>query len=352
MLSSRGKVLGTFAIYYREPRRPTLKDLQLIEIAAHIAGIAIECKQVEKERSRLIAILEASTDYIGTTDPQGNSLWNNAQMKKIVGLSFDANVGKQRISDYYPQWALEVIQNQGLPTAIRDGIWVGETALLRHDEVEIPVSQMIIAHKSPDGSLEYFSTIMHDLSKQLDDKADKYIAYVSDGAMRMQALITDLLTYSRVGKGELTKQSTDLEVVLNQTLTDLGRVISESKAVIITDPLPKVKANPLQMGQLLQNLIANAIKFRGKQSPQIQIKAARHDQSWTISVQDNGIGMQPQSTERIFVIFQRLHTRDEYPGTGIGLAVCKKIVERHGGRIWVESEPGRGTTFSFTLPLQ
>jgi light-regulated signal transduction histidine kinase (bacteriophytochrome) len=273
-------------------------------------------------------------------------------MKKIVGLSFDANVGKQRISDYYPQWALEVIQNQGLPTAIRDGIWVGETALLRHDEVEIPVSQMIIAHKSPDGSLEYFSTIMHDLSKQLDDKADKYIAYVSDGAMRMQALITDLLTYSRVGKGELTKQSTDLEVVLNQTLTDLSRVISESKAVIITDPLPKVKANPLQMGQLLQNLIANAIKFRGKQSPQIQIKAARHDQSWTISVQDNGIGMEPQSTERIFVIFQRLHTRDEYPGTGIGLAVCKKIVECHGGRIWVESEPGRGTTFSFTLPLQ
>jgi light-regulated signal transduction histidine kinase (bacteriophytochrome) len=104
------------------------------------------------------------------------------------------------------------------------------------------------------------------------------------------------------------------------------------------------------MGQLLQNLIANAIKFHGEQPPQIQIKAALHDQSWTISVQDNGIGIEPQYAERIFVIFQRLHTKEEYSGTGIGLAVCKKIVERHRGRIWFESEPGRGTTFFFTLP--
>jgi PAS domain S-box-containing protein len=185
---------------------------------------------------------------------------------------------------------------------------------------------------------------------QLDEKADKYIAYITDGAVRMQTLITDLLTYSRVGRGEIALEPTDLGAVLNRTLSDLSNVIRESNALITTDPLPTVKANPTQMGQLLQNLIANAIKFHGQQLPHVQIRAVLHDQSCTICVQDNGIGIEPQYAERIFVIFQRLHTKDEYPGTGIGLAVCKKIVERHGGQIWVESELGRGTTFCFTLP--
>jgi len=184
---------------------------------------------------------------------------------------------------------------------------------------------------------------------QLDEKADKYIAYITDGAVRMQTLITDLLTYSRVGRGEISLEPTDLGAVLNRTLSDLSNVIRESNALITTDPLPTVKANPTQMGQLLQNLIANAIKFHGQQLPHVQIRAVLHDQLWTICVQDNGIGIEPQYAERIFVIFQRLHTKDEYPGTGIGLAVCKKIVERHGGQIWVESELGRGTTFCFTL---
>jgi light-regulated signal transduction histidine kinase (bacteriophytochrome) len=185
---------------------------------------------------------------------------------------------------------------------------------------------------------------------QLDEKADKYIAYITDGAVRMQTLITDLLTYSRVGRAEITLEPTDLNAVLNRTLTDLSTAIQESSALITTDALPTVRANPGQIGQLLQNLIANAIKFSGNQPPQIQIRAVQHDQSWMISVRDNGIGIEPQYADRIFVIFQRLHTRDEYPGTGIGLAVCKKIVECHGGQIWVESEPGCGTTFSFTLP--
>ncbi len=185
---------------------------------------------------------------------------------------------------------------------------------------------------------------------QLDEKADKYITHITEGATRMQVLITDLLIYSRVTRGELSLEPTDLGAVLNQALIDLSTTIQESKALIATDPLPTVRANRSQMGQLLQNLIANAIKFRASQPPQIQIKAALHEQFWTISVQDNGIGIDPQYAERIFVIFQRLHTKDKYLGTGIGLAICKRIVERHGGRIWVESELGRGTTFSFTLP--
>ncbi len=676
ILSNQSKVLGTFAAYYREPRRPRLKDLQLIETAAHIAGIAIEQKKVEQERSRLVAILEASPDYIGTTDPQGNSLWYNAQLKQVLGLNSDAEVAKRPVINNHPEWAVEVVQNQGLPTAIQDGIWVGETALRGNDGLEIPVAQMIIAHKSGDGSVEYFSTLMHDLSNrkraqsalqesysllqtvidsnsspifvkdlqgryqlmnlpgaslfnksveeilgqddtalfspelaakiqandrkiiaagkcetfeetieiqgewrtylstknvyrdsqgnilglvgfsrditslkqvqealrqsnedleqrvqtrtaelvqanaalaeseerlrlfiehapsaiamfdremrylvtsqrwltdydldeniigrshyevfpglperweaiyqrclagavekneddcllyadgtmdwlrwevhpwrdrgevgglimftetitqrkqaeqklkkaiaelarsnqeleqfayvashdlreplrkiksytdllvkryqgQLDEKADKYIAYITDGAVRMQTLITDLLTYSRVGTEELPLKPTDLGAVLNRTLSDLSTAIRENNAIIQADPLPTVRANSTQMGQLLQNLIANAIKFRTLQPPQIQIKAALHDKCWTICVQDNGIGIEPQYSDRIFVIFQRLHTKEEYSGTGIGLSICKKIVERHGGKIWVESEPGQGTTFCFTLP--
>ena len=185
---------------------------------------------------------------------------------------------------------------------------------------------------------------------QLDDKADKYIAHITDGATRMQVLITDLLIYSRVTRGELSFEPIDLGVALNRALINLRGTILESSALIATYPLPTVRANPSQMEQLLQNLIANAIKFRASQPPQIQIEAALHEQFWTISVQDNGIGIEPQYSERIFVIFQRLHTKDKYPGTGIGLAMCKRIVERHGGRIWVESELGQGATFFFTLP--
>lgn len=198
----------------------------------------------------------------------------------------------------------------------------------------------------------YADLLVKRYSGQLDQKADKYIAYITDGAVRMQALITDLLTYSRVGRGDLIKEPTNMEAVLNQTLTDLSTVIQESRAVIHADSLPTVNANPWQMGQLLQNLLGNAIKFCGEQPPQIHVRALLSNQSWTISVQDNGIGIEPQYAERIFVIFQRLHTREEYQGTGIGLAVCKKIVERHGGEIWFESELGRGTTFCFTLPEQ
>ncbi len=187
---------------------------------------------------------------------------------------------------------------------------------------------------------------------QLDEKADKYITYITDGAVRMQTLITDLLTYSRVGKGEPTLEPANLNAILNQTLRDLSTAIQESNAVIKADPLPTVTANPIQMGQLLQNLISNAIKYRGAAAPQIEIKAALHERTWTISVQDNGIGIEPQYAERIFVIFQRLHTKDEYSGTGIGLAICKKIVERHNGKIWLESELGKGSTFFFTLAAE
>jgi len=185
---------------------------------------------------------------------------------------------------------------------------------------------------------------------KLDKRADKYIAYITDATQRMQSLISDLLTYSRVSKPELVPERTDLGQLLKQTLTDLSPLIKENQAVITSDALPVVNANPTQMAQLLQNLITNGLKFRTQQPPYLHITATREGQFWQIAVQDNGIGIEPQYRDRIFVIFQRLHYREEYPGTGIGLAICKKIVERHGGQIWVESKLGQGSTFYFTLP--
>jgi light-regulated signal transduction histidine kinase (bacteriophytochrome) len=163
--------------------------------------------------------------------------------------------------------------------------------------------------------------------------------------------INDLLAYSRVGTRANQFALTDCEAILNTTLTNLQVAIQESGATVSHDPLPTVACDAGQIGQLMQNLIGNAIKYRNSKAPEIRVECRQEDSYWLFSVADNGIGIDPQYAERIFVIFQRLHTREEYPGTGIGLAVCKKIVERHGGRIWVQSELGNGSIFYFTLPL-
>jgi PAS domain S-box-containing protein len=183
----------------------------------------------------------------------------------------------------------------------------------------------------------------------LDDKAKKYIAYAVDGAMRMQGLISDLLTYSRIGTQGKPFEPTDSHKVLCEVLRILQAAIEESGAVVTNDDLPTVRADTGQLVQVLQNLIANAVKFRGADSPHVHVSAQYHGHEWRFSVKDNGIGIDPQYADRLFVIFQRLHTRQEYPGTGIGLAVCKRVVERHGGRIWFESNLGRGSTFFFTI---
>ena len=184
---------------------------------------------------------------------------------------------------------------------------------------------------------------------KLDAKADEYIKYTVDGAKRMQQLITDLLALSRVGTAGGDFRGVPLADVMSDVLLNLGPAIQESGAAVVHDSLPTVLADRGQMTQLLQNLIGNAIKFRGAESPQVHISAVEAGDEWTISVSDNGIGIAPEHAERVFQIFQRLHTRDKYPGTGIGLAVCRKIVERHGGKIWLDSTPGGGTTFHFIL---
>jgi PAS domain S-box-containing protein len=185
---------------------------------------------------------------------------------------------------------------------------------------------------------------------KLDADADEFITFAVDGATRMQRLINDLLAYSRVGTQGKAPQPMSSEVVLEDALANLQIAITESQAIVTHDPLPIVPADETQLLQLFQNLIGNALKFRAEQPPQVHISAQARGHEWLFSVRDNGIGLEPQYAERIFVVFQRLHTRENYPGTGIGLAICKRIVERHGGHIWVESQPGQGTTFYFTLP--
>lgn len=187
-------------------------------------------------------------------------------------------------------------------------------------------------------------------AEQLDEKANVYLHYIVDGAMRMQALVNDLLLYSRVTTRGKEFAPVDLNNALQEALANLDVAVTEGNARVTHDPLPTVNGDTAQLGRLFQNLVGNAIKYRGEAAPQVHIAAASESDEWVFSVRDNGIGIAPEYAERIFVIFQRLHTREEYGGTGIGLSVCKKIVERHGGRIWVESQEGCGATFYFSLP--
>ncbi len=185
---------------------------------------------------------------------------------------------------------------------------------------------------------------------KLDSDANEFIGFAVDGAVRMQALINSLLTYSRVGRRGNPFSNVDSHVVVAEAIVNLKAAVEESGALIVTDDLPVVYGDEMQLVQLFQNLMGNSIKFRSDESPRVRISAKEEGSQWLFSVSDNGIGIDPQYHERVFVIFQRLHPREKYAGTGMGLAICKKIVERHGGKIWFESAPGKGSTFFFTIP--
>jgi PAS domain S-box-containing protein len=264
----------------------------------------------------------------------------------------------------------------------RDGrvVWVRDEAVVVRDEEDRPLFWQGIKFdvteqkhieeelRRSNAELEQFAYVAsHDLQEplrmvssytqllarrykdKLDSDADEFINYAVDGANRMQTLINDLLTYSRAGTRGKGLVPTDAGTIFDAACANLLGAIEESGAKVTSDELPVVLGDHSQLVQLFQNLIGNAIKFRGEEPVRVHVGTERRDGEWLFSVRDNGIGIEPQYAERIFVIFQRLHGKGEYPGTGIGLAVCKKIVERHGGRIWVESEPGEGSAFYFTL---
>ena len=252
-------------------------------------------------------------------------------------------------------------------------LWIGKR-VDRHEEERVAVQELLAMRSEEltrsNAELEQFAYIAsHDLQEplrmiasylellerryrgRLDTDADEFIGFAVDGAKRLQTLIQDLLAYSGVATRAMPPEPVNSEVVLDEAIQDMGISIRESNARITHEPLPTVTADRAQLAQLFRNLLENALKFRTQAPPEVHISVSRDGTAWRFAVRDNGIGMDAQHFERAFRMFQRLHTREEYAGTGIGLAVCKKIVERHGGRIWLESNPGEGSKFFFTLPV-
>ncbi len=224
---------------------------------------------------------------------------------------------------------------------------------LQHSNAELEQFAYVASHDLQEPLrmvISYTQMLQRRYAGRLDADADQFIAFAVDGATRMQQLINDILAYSQVGTRSKEVESTDCEKVLSTALANLQAAIAESGAVVTHSPLPTVMADGMHLGQVFQNLIGNAIKYHSEKRPEVDVGAERRNGEWLFSVRDNGIGIDPSYRERVFGVFERLHTRDEYPGTGIGLAICKRIVERQGGRIWVESQPGMGATFFFTLP--
>ncbi|MBW4674475.1 MAG: AAA family ATPase [Desmonostoc geniculatum HA4340-LM1] len=549
---------------------------QQAELNASLRAEIAERQRAEKDRDRLIAMLEATTDYVGTADSLGNVLWNNVQFRKLLGVSTDTDLSTFSIPNYHPQWALEIIQNQGIPAAIRDGTWVGETALLDSDGREIPVSQMIIAHKATDGSVEYLSTIIRDISEakhreaelkraettlqnlvtgtaavtgedffpalvhhiakalhvpyaivtelvdgklktlafwaygalqpeisyfpartpcefalrdglfycesyvqqifpedldlvamqadsylgislknangdpignlcildvqplsdrrrievildvfaaragaelerkraiealhqlnqsletrvkqrtaqletankaleafsysvshdlraplraidgfsrmmqedygeQLDGEANRYLKIVRENAKRMGELIDDLLALSRLDRKEMSRQSVFPNEIIQMVLNDLapdwwGREIEFAIA-----DLPACQADPSLLKQVWLNLLSNAIKYTHYKSLAcIEVGYEVINGEGVYFIRDNGAGFDMRYADNLFGVFQRLHREEEFEGTGIGLAIVQRIIQRHGGRIWAEAACDRGATFYFTLPI-
>jgi signal transduction histidine kinase len=230
---------------------------------------------------------------------------------------------------------------------------VDKVAELARSNVELEQFAYVASHdlQEPLRMIASYTQLLAERYRgQLDERAEKYINYSVDGAVRMQALIHDLLKFSRVGKAQIEPSSTDCRLVVEQAVKNLQLAVEDSGAVVNWNALPVVMADASQLTQVLQNLIANAIKFHGAEKPVIQIDAERTGNEWEFAVSDNGIGIPAENREDVFVIFRRLHSRVEYGGNGIGLSICKKIIERHGGRLWVEAQATPGCRFKFTLP--
>ncbi len=298
---------------------------------------------------RSIGVLRAGAEQIESGNlqhrfsPKGTDEFSN------LARAFDSmteSLQKSEILQHQMNAELEkrvIERTEHLATAVES---------LKRSNQELEQFAYVASHdlQEPLRMISSFSQLLaQEYRGKLDGEADEYIHYVVDGANRMQSLIQDLLSYSRVDSRGKPFEEVDLNYILGAVHSSLQLQIQETAAVIGISPLPTIISDSLQMTQLFQNLLSNSLKFRGNVLPLIQVSACDEVDFWHFTVSDNGIGIEAQYFERIFKIFQRLHTRAEYPGTGIGLAVCKRIVERHGGRIWVESEPGKGTAFHFTI---
>jgi PAS domain S-box-containing protein len=387
-LTARGKV-------YRDPAGRPLR-------MTGVCWDVTDRKKTEELRQQLAAIIESAADPIMSKDLDGTIRSWNAGAVRLFGYRADEVIGRsvtllipddrldeeagivEKLLHGEPVKQLESVRRRKdgtlVPVSLQispikdlNGRVVGASKVVRditeQKRIDEQLRKVVVELERSNLELEQFASVAsHDLQEplrmvssytqlleleykdKLDDDAREYIAYAVDGARRMQRLINDLLEFSRVGTRGRRLEPVDANVVLGTVRANLTVAIEDGCALVTNEELPTVMADSTQLGQLLQNLIANAIKFHGGQSPRVHIAASARGAEWVFTVSDNGIGIEPQYFDRIFAIFQRLHVAAEYPGTGIGLAVCKRIAERHGGRIWVESDPGNGTTFSFSIP--
>lgn len=345
------------------------------------------------------SLLEASLDPLVTISVEGKVTDVNKATEDVTGYTREQLVGTD-FSDYFTEpekaragykqvftggfvkdYPLVIRHKTGKMTNVlynasvyRDvrgevqGVFAAARDITERMAMENEIRRTVEKLRQSNAELEQFAYVAsHDLQEplrmvasyvqllerryrgKLDRDADEFIAYAVDGANRMRGLIDDLLTYSRVDRLGKPFEPSELESILIIVLRNLQESIAETDAVVTHDKLPVVVADDAQLVQLFQNLIGNAIKFHGKEPPRVHISVQNQETEFLFSVRDNGIGIAPEYFDRLFKIFQRLHTKEEYPGTGIGLAVCKKIVERHGGHIWLESQVGKGSTIYFTL---
>ena len=360
--------------------------------------------KIRASEAKYRGLLEAAPDAMVVVNQSGEIVLVNVQAEKQFGYSRDELLG-QKVTNIIPKGFAERLIADDLRSAedaLAQQIGTGiELSGLRKDKSEFPIELMLSPLESAEGTLvtaairnitvrkdaeanllrkvdelnrsneelgQFAYIASHDLQEplrlvaiytellskrykgRLDDDADEFIAFAVDGASRMQLLIEDLLAFSRVGTTGTDLIATSGEKALEQALFNLRGAVGESGAVVSHDPLPTVLADQMQLVQLFQNLVGNAIKYQNPGLPKIHISALRDgDKMWSFEVRDNGLGIDPQYFDRIFGMFQRLHKRDEFAGTGIGLAICKKIVERHGGTISVESQLGHGSIFRFAL---
>jgi len=271
--------------------------------------------------------------------------------RALLNILEDFDLEKQRVVRVNDDLRREIAQRTQAEDALRD-----RTTELANSNAELEQFAYVASHdlQEPLRKITGFCQLLaRRYEGRLDERADEYIGFVVDGTARMQQLINDLLTYSRVGRIDKDAASVDCNRIMERVRLDLAAAIEQSGAVVtVAGELPTVTGNPTRLVQLFENVVGNAVKFHGPAQPRVVISAERRGAQWRFAVSDNGIGIEPRYSERVFGVFQRLHTRAEYPGTGIGLAVCKKIVETQAGTIWFESEPGAGTTFYWTLPAE
>ncbi|BBD65636.1 multi-sensor signal transduction histidine kinase [Nostoc commune NIES-4072] len=331
---------------YRQGRVSAMEDIQ----AAHIQPCHREFLQQFAVRANLVVpilVRESIWGLLLAHQCSAPRRWNNFETELLKQLA-------NQIGIALSQAQLLEKETQQSQELARSNAELEQFAYVASHDLQEPLRMVT----------SYLQLLERRYKNQLDTNADQFINYAVDGARRMQTLINDLLNYSRVSTRGQPFIPVNCSIVLEQAIANLQIAISDSKAIITHDPLPEVMADVTQLIQVFQNLIGNAIKFCRHQQPQIHIGVAKPNgnldgeslnvipsvDEWLFWVRDNGIGLESQYAERIFIIFQRLHGRDKYPGTGIGLAICKKIIERHGGRIWVESKLGEGSTFYFTIP--